>query len=86
MGEEQPVPGTPFPPPPGLLLPPSSIGLGSGRWAFQESALFSMFLPKKEEGQCPEPMLGQPGTSRASVMLLTTAVPWRQRSADRRPP
>ena len=84
---------SPWPPncTPFLLLPPPPPRQGRGRGLVGAPKPWplSTFLPEKEEGQCPEPTAASASrASRATGGLcdpLSAAVPWRQRSADRRP-
>ena len=88
---KEPALGPPNAPPFLLLpLPPPLPGRGRGLVGAPKPWPLSAFLPEKEEGQCPEPTAASASwASRATGGLcdpLTAAVPWRQCSADRRPP
>ena len=79
---------SPWPPnPPPFLRHPRAGGRGS--WRHQSPGLPVHFFPRRRDSaQSPRrPLLARPAAQQWGLCdPLTTAVPWRQRSADRRPP
>lgn len=63
---------------------------GGGSWRHQSLGLPPHFFPRRrrDSAQSPRwPLLARPAVQQRGLCdPLTTAVPWRQRSADRRPP